>query len=215
MGEQTGKAHPLIPTRTAACRAGSKCHTGEPLRHQSGHLGELCSRQCFLWVRSTVSSDGNTHTRTMNRGAKISPPAGQTVCPMSDLERPAFSSPQHARCSFLAILTTAASPSLLPDLTCDSQQQMLSFSMTFFQTGFQTDGFPGRSQNYHRMEHPTPECRPWSATEPTIASRCFSLPRSRPFFYTNGSKLEPRPGWTRPRVFWDGVGRTTMSRGFK
>lgn len=130
--------------------------------------------QCFLWVRSTVSSDGNTHTRTMNRGAEISPPAGQTVCPMSDLEGPAFS-PQHAHCSFLTILTTAPSPSLLPDLTCDSRQQMLSFSMTFFQTGFQTDGFPGRSQNHHRTQHPTPECRPWSATEPTIASRWLFL----------------------------------------
>lgn len=83
--------------------------------------------QYFLWVWSAVSSDGNTHTRMMNRGAEISPPAGQTVGPMSDLKGPAFS-PQHAHCSFLAILTTAPSLSLLPDLTRDTRQQMLSFS---------------------------------------------------------------------------------------
>lgn len=103
-------------------------HWGAPSPPEQPPVQQTGGPQYFLWVRSTVSSDSNTHTMMMNRGAEISPPAGQTVCPMSDLKGPAFSCPQHAHCSFLAILTTAPSRSLLPDLTCNTRQQMLSFS---------------------------------------------------------------------------------------
>lgn len=135
---------PVLATLQGRCQTPHWGAPSPPERPPGKTVQQTGGLQCFLWVRSTVSSDGNTHTRTMNRGAKTSPPAGQTVCPTSNLERPAFS-PQQAHCSFLAILTTAPSLSLLPDLTRDSQEQMLSFSMTFFQTGFRIDEFPRRS----------------------------------------------------------------------
>lgn len=51
-------------------------HWGAPLppeRPPGRTVQQTGGPQCFLWVRSTVSSDGNTHTRTMNHGARDKP----------------------------------------------------------------------------------------------------------------------------------------------